>query len=129
MLNLSHKGLDVYRLALLFVKEVYEITKTFPKEERFVLVTQMRRATISVCSNIAEGAARRSKQEKKRFYEVARSSIVELDTQLEICIILGYLAGNNLDELNQSLESIFRMLSKMIDNLEPQPLNQQTQNT
>lgn len=70
MLNLSHKKLDVYQIALKLLKEVYDHTKKFPKEEQFILVSQLRRASISVCSNIAEGAARKSKSEKKRFYEV-----------------------------------------------------------
>jgi four helix bundle protein len=74
MLNLSHKNLDVYNMALKLLKEVYTITKTFPKEELYVLVSQIRRAAISVCSNIAEGASRISKKEKKRFYEISRSS-------------------------------------------------------
>jgi four helix bundle protein len=62
MLNLSHKKLDVYLISLKLVKDVYVITAKFPKEEQYVLVSQLRRAAISVCSNIAEGSARRSKQ-------------------------------------------------------------------
>ena len=117
MLQLSHKRLDVYTLALKMVKEVYQVTKKFPREEQFVLITQLRRASISVCSNIAEGSARISKTEKKRFYEISRSSVVEIDTQLEICMILEYLPNGQINELEQYLESIFRMLSKLIDNL------------
>lgn len=66
MLNLSHKSLDVYQLALQIVKEIYKLTSTFPTDERFILISQLRRAAVSVCSNIAEGAARTSKQEKKK---------------------------------------------------------------
>src|SRR6476646_4730638 len=80
MLNLSHKQLDVYQISLKLVKEVYNATKQFPKEEQYVLTSQLRRAAISVSSNIAEGAARRSKREKRRFYEISRSSLVEIDT-------------------------------------------------
>jgi four helix bundle protein len=80
MLNLSHKDLEVYKISLLLVKEIYKLTRSYPKEEQFVLVTQLRRAAISVCSNLAEGAARKSGREKKRFYEISRSSLVEIDT-------------------------------------------------
>ncbi len=88
MLNLSHKQLEVYRIATQLVKEVYSLTKFYPKEEQFTLISQLRRASISVCSNLAEGAARKSSKEKKRFYEIARASIVEIDTQIEISLML-----------------------------------------
>jgi four helix bundle protein len=121
MLNLSHKNLDVYEISLTLLKEVYKATKQFPKEEQFVLISQIRRAAISVCSNIAEGASRISKREKKRFYEISRSSLVEMDTQFEIAIILAYYKNGQIQELEQYLESTFRMLSKMINNLNSNP--------
>ena len=121
MLNLSHKKLEVYQVALKLVKEVYELTRHFPKEEQYVLVSQLRRAVISVCSNIAEGAARISKTEKKRFYEISRSSLVEADTQFEIAINLNYFKKGEIDLAEQHLVSVFKMLSKMIDNLAVQP--------
>jgi len=74
MLALSHKKLGVYLLSLKLVKEIYKVTGLFPQEEKFGLISQLRRAAVSVCSNIAEGAARRSKLEKKRFYEISGSS-------------------------------------------------------
>jgi four helix bundle protein len=77
MLNLSHKKLDVYQIALDLLKKVYQLTKHLSKEEQFVLTNQLRRAAISVCSNIAEGAARISRQEKLRFYEISRSSLLK----------------------------------------------------
>lgn len=117
MLNLSHKNLEVYHISLLFVKEVYLLTNDFPKQELYSLVSQIRRAAISVCSNIAEGASRISPKEKKRYYEVARGSIVEIDTQLEIAISLNYYSKNNEHPVEKYMESIFRILSKMISNL------------
>jgi len=65
MLQLAHKKLDVYAIALNFTKEIYELTKSFPKEEQFALISQLRRAALSVCNNLAEGSARVSKAEKK----------------------------------------------------------------
>ncbi len=117
MLKLAHKNLEVYKIALQLVKEVYQITKGFPKEEQYVLISQLRRAAISVCSNIAEGSSRSSKPERKRFYEISRSSLVEIDTQFEIALILEYLQNDKIQELESYLESVFRMLSKMISNL------------
>ena len=121
MLNLSHKNLEVYKMSLNLIEEVYKATKSFPKEELYVLVSQIRRAAISVCSNIAEGVSRISKKEKKRFYEISRSSLVEMDTQFEIAIILNYYKNGQMKELEQYLESTFRMLSKMISNLSLPP--------
>ncbi len=119
MLSLSQKNLDVYKISLQLIEETYKATRNFPKEEKYVLVSQIRRAAISVCCNIAEGASRISKKEKKRFYEISRSSLVEADTQFEIAIILAYYQKGQMKELEQYLESTFRMLSKMISNLDP----------
>lgn len=121
MLQLSHKKLIVYQVSLKMVKIIYQLTRNFPKEEQYVLIPQLRRAAISVCSNIAEGAARRSKTEKKRFYEIARSSAVEIDTHFEIALILEYLDEEDLKESGNYLESVFRMPSKMIDYNEKYP--------
>jgi four helix bundle protein len=118
MLQLSHKQLEVYQIALKLIQEVYMLTKAFPSDEKYVLVSQLKRASVSVCSNIAEGSARISKIEKKRFYEIARSSIVEINTQIEISLLNEYLTNIQIIELEKYLESIFRMLSKMINNLE-----------
>ena len=121
MLKLSHKQLDVYQMALKLAKEVYEITKKFPKEEQFNLTSQMRRSAVSVCCNIAEGSARESKLEKKRFYEISRGSIVELDSQLELARMFNYCSTNPPSNMEKYMESIFRILSKMITNLRPNP--------
>lgn len=115
MLKLAHKQLEVYQIAMKLVKEVYAITENFPKDERFVLISQIRRAVVSVCSNIAEGAARKSGVERKRFYEIARSSLVEIDTQLEIALNLNYINKEKMQVIGSCRESVFRMLNKMID--------------
>lgn len=117
MLNLSHKKLDVYIIAMKLVEEVYRITKEFPSEERFVLTSQLRRAAISVCSNIAEGSSRKRKPEKRRFLEVSRSSLVEIDTQIKIALVIKYIQKNQIAELEAYLERVFMMLTKMMDKL------------
>ena len=116
MLNLGHKKLHVYQISLSLVKEVYRLTKDFPPDECYGLVTQLRRAAVSVCSNIAEGASRRTAAERKRFYEISRGSSVEIDTQLEIALILQFIKDDQIKDLKNYLESVFRMISKMIEN-------------
>ena len=84
MLKLNHKKLEVWNKGIELVAEIYMITKFLPKEEIFGLSSQLRRASVSVISNIAEGSARKSSLERKRFYEISRSSLVEIDAQIEI---------------------------------------------
>jgi four helix bundle protein len=79
-----HKKLNVWKSAIELVTEIYVITRSFPEEEKYSLTSQMKRAAISVASNIAEGAARKTKKEFMQYLHVAQGSISELDTQLEI---------------------------------------------
>lgn len=116
MLNLDHKKMQAYQLALSLVKEVYKLTGNFPAEERFGLVSQLRRAAVSVCSNIAEGAARKPPADRKRFYEISRSSCVEVDTQFELAVLLDFAKSDQLINLKKIINSVFALISKMIDN-------------
>lgn len=120
MLDLSHKKLEVYQIALKLVKEVYSVTKILPKEI-YGLVSHLRRAAVSIASYLAEGAARKSAKEKKRFYQISRSSVVEVDTHVEIYLLLEYIKNESVTELVKCAELVFRMLSKMIGNLEASP--------
>ena len=114
MLNLAHKKLDVWKKSLLLVTEVYKLTQSFPREEQFGLTSQLRRASVSVISNIAEGFARSSEIETKRFLEIARSSLVEVDTQIEIGLKLNYLNEKDIIDLTEISNHIFAMLTKLI---------------
>lgn len=87
----THKQLDVWMQAMALVKMVYAVTSTFPREEMFGLTSQMRRAAVSIPSNIAEGAGRCGSKEFAHFLDIARGSLAELDTQLEIAQMLNYL--------------------------------------
>ena len=84
MLNKPHKSLDVWKKAVDLVQQIYDLTRNFPKNEDYSLTSQMRRAAISVPSNIAEGAARQTKKEFMQFLHMAQGSLSELDTQIEI---------------------------------------------
>lgn len=114
MLKLNHKNLDVWKVSIKLIKEVYLETKCFPKEELFGLVSQMKRAAVSITSNISEGAARKSKIERNRFYEIARASLVELDTQFEISLELDYLKNEKIDDIDKLLNHTFALLSNLI---------------
>src|SRR3990172_3040725 len=105
-----HKNLTVWQKALLLVKRIYEITKHFPKEEEFGLKSQLRRASVSVPSNIAEGLTRRSRNDKLHFLNTADASLSEIDTQLEISLMLGFLDQTNFDETEESLIAVEQLL-------------------
>lgn len=114
MLNLSHKKLNVWKKSILLVKTIYHVTNKFPLEEKFGLTSQIRRASVSTASNIAEGAARKTQKEKMRFYEIARSSLVEIDTQIEIALVLGIMTNSEILELSNLVNEIFAMLSGLL---------------
>lgn len=113
MLKLNHKKLEVYKKSSELVKLVYQLTETFPKSELYGLTSQIRRSAISIVSNLSEGASRKSPADRKRFYEISRSSLVELDSQIEIAFSLDYIKSDS-EELNRLFNEVFAMLSKMV---------------
>lgn len=113
MLDLAHKKLDVWKKSMKFVQDIYLFTESFPKTEIFGITNQLRRASVSVVSNIAEGSSRSSVRERKRFYEISRSSLVEIDTQLEISCKLGYCKNSTLEEFSKTLNHLFAMLTNL----------------
>lgn len=113
----SFRDLIVWQRSLQFVKSVYEDTKEFPKEEIFGLKMQIRRCATSVPSNIAEGYGRQHTSEYVRFLQIARGSLFELITQLELALNLGYMQDitslqNECDEIAKMLNSLIRKLSE-----------------
>ena len=113
-LELSHTRLDIFKVSKSLVLNCYRETKAFPPEEKFGIVQQIRRAAVSVHLNIAEGCSRKSKTERKRFYEVARGSLIEVDSALDVAVDLNYTAKEKLIELGQLIIRMFQMISKMI---------------
>lgn len=114
MLNLAHKKLDIWNKSLILVSQVYKLTESFPREEQFGLTSQLRRASVSIISNFAEGFTRNSEIETKRFLKIAGSSLVEAETQIEIALKLKYINKNDLIDLTESSNHIFAMLTKLI---------------
>jgi len=116
-MKLRHHELDAWKVAVELVREVYDLTTGFPAQERFGLTSQMRRAAVSIPSNIAEGAARGTTKEYVRFLSVARGSIAELETQLRIAIQLGFTDSGRAATLNASIERTFALLSGLLRSL------------
>jgi four helix bundle protein len=117
-LELAHTKLDIFKISKEFVLNCYKETKSFPTDEEFGLTQQIRRAALSVHLNIAEGSSRRSVAERKRFFEIARGSLIEIDTALDIGVELGYIKKETLSKLGIFLVRCFQMLSKLISKME-----------
>ncbi len=114
MLDLRHKNLEVWKASIDFVSDIYQLTGSFPQKELYGITSQLRRAAVSVPSNLAEGCSRSSPLERKRFYEIARSSLVEMDTHFEISRRLGYCSENDLKTLSEKMNHIFALLSRLL---------------
>jgi four helix bundle protein len=114
-LQLSHKSLNVYEAARELAMEVYKVSKLLPVEEKFNMLPQMRRAALSVKLNLAEGSSRKSETERKRFYEISRGSVVEIDAVLETAVDVGFLKKEELNIVGDKLNKCFAMLSNMLN--------------
>ena len=112
-LSLTHTKFEVYKIAGQIILECYRLMALLPGDERFNIVQQIKRASLSIKLNIAEGASGKSLQERKRFYEIARGSLVELDAALDVCIGLQFLKEQQLDMLGLKINSCYAMLSKL----------------
>src|SRR4051812_21526130 len=108
----AHKKLDVWQRALVLAEVTYAETRTFPKHELYGLSAQMRRAAVSVLSNISEGPARRTRAEYVHYLHVARGSLAELDAQVELAIRLGFIRPGCA--LSTDLIRVAQMLSALI---------------
>lgn len=113
----SYKDLTVWQKAYKLSLIVYRLTKTFPKAELYALVSQMRRAAVSVPSNIAEGYCRQRKLEYIQFLLIAFASGAELETQLLISKDLGYLSGEDFNKANNLLQEVMKMLNSLISKI------------
>lgn len=109
----SFTDLNAWREGHRLVLAIYKSTKEFPKEEKFVLVDQLRRCAVSITSNIAEGFSRFGKSEKRQFYRIALGSLTELQNQLLISRDLGYISKEDFDKL----AAMSILVSKMINGL------------
>lgn len=115
----SHKDLKVWQESMILVEKIYDLTRTFPDEEKYVLVPQIRRCSISVPSNIAEGFARKGNKELLQFLFIALGSLSELETQIEIASRLRYC--KDISEIINHIKFIRVMLSRLITSIKNKP--------
>ena len=114
-INLKHQKLRVYASSKKLICECYRFASALPIEEKYSMVSQIRRAALSVHLNIAEGASRFSRLERKRFYEIARGSLIEIDAAFDIAEELGYFKFYVQDELHQAMNDSFSLLTGLIN--------------
>jgi four helix bundle protein len=113
-LQLSHTKLNVFQFSKALALECYKVTKLFPSEEKFAMVQQIRRAVLSVHLNIAEGCSTKSTNERKRYFEIARGSVIEIDTAIDIAHELNYVSVDQLQPLGNVIIQTFKLLSGLI---------------
>ena len=111
----SHKDLKVWQESITLVTKIYKVSENFPKHEVYGLSSQIRRAAVSIPSNIAEGAGRKGENEFTRFLYIAMGSLSEVETQLEISHRLGYI--KDIEVINNSIYFIRNMLANLIKSL------------
>lgn len=112
-----YRDLQVWSRSLDWAEAIYEATSHWPRDERFGLVSQIRRAAVSIASNVAEGAARRTTGEFIQFVGVAQGSLAEAETQLFLAQRLGYIPGNDAKALLSGSDEISRMLAALSSSL------------
>lgn len=113
----SYRDLEVWQKAIDLVVAIYRTTTLFPQEERYGIVSQLRRAAVSLPSNIAEGQGRKSSGEFRRFLYTALGSLMELETQLIIADRLGYLRDGTSEDFQRRTGELGRMLNGLIRSL------------
>lgn len=114
----SYKELTVWQLSYTFGLDIYKITKGFPADEKFALVSQLHRAAVSIPSNIAEGSKRSTRKDYRSFIVIAYGSGAEIETQLLFSRDLGYITKEDYIRLESSITSIMKMLNVMISKLD-----------
>jgi four helix bundle protein len=115
----SYRDLDAWRLAMEIVVGIYRVTKAFPADERFGLTAQVRRAAVSIPSNIAEGHDRLGAAEFRRFVSIARGSVAEVETQIAVAMALAFITPDKVASLSSQLERLSKMLFALYRRLAP----------
>ena len=109
----SYRDLDVWKVSLLLTAEVYRVTRTLPPDERFGLTAQMRRASVSITCNIAEGYGRATRGEYLNHISMSRGSLNEVETLCEVCRTLELLNDTALKPVSELIDRIRRMLGRL----------------
>jgi four helix bundle protein len=114
----NYKKLEVWTLAMEIVKEIYSLTKHYPIDERYGLISQTNRAAVSIPSNIAEGMGRNYTKDTVQFLHVSRGSAYELETLLNVAMMINIIDDRNYKKINNKLESSIRLINGFINYLE-----------
>ncbi len=117
----SYKSLNAWKKAMMIVKETYTVTKAYPKEELFALTSQTKRAVVSVPANIAEGVGRNYKKDTIQFLHIVRGSLYEVETLLNIALMLEYLVQEKFNQLSGLIDEEIRILNGLIKSYEARP--------
>ncbi|WP_036382702.1 four helix bundle protein [Muricauda sp. MAR_2010_75] len=112
---MEYIDLDVWMAARKLVNSIYELTKSFPEEEKYGLINQMRRSSVSVASNIAEGCGRQTSADTIRFLHISRGSLYELETQLYLTFDQKYMNKSLLEQLLEEVKTCKRLLNGFIN--------------
>jgi four helix bundle protein len=113
----THKDLEVWRGGIKLVEEIYQLTKHFPKEEIYGMISQIRRAAVSVPANISEGAARNQTKDFIRFLRISQGSLSEVETLLYISVLLGYLQQDQIIKPEERIKKLTNQLIGLINAL------------
>ncbi|MGC4231420.1 MAG: four helix bundle protein [Niabella sp.] len=114
-LNLNRQNLEAYKVSKKLLVESCKVANTFPDYEKFAMAAQIRRAALSNILNIAEGSSRKSEAERKRFFEISRGSVIEIDAALDAGNELKYLENYPLDTLGHNIQLSFKLLTGLIN--------------
>lgn len=112
---MNYKSLDAWKMSMDLVVEVYTVTKSYPKEEIYALTSQTKRAAASVPANIAEGVGRNYKKDTIQFLHIARGSLYELETLLQIALRTAILSNEDFNKINIQIEKCFQVLNGFIN--------------
>lgn len=115
---MDYRSLDAWRQAMLLVKNVYELTGKFPKEEVYALALQVKRAVVSVPSNIAEGIGRNYKKDTIQFLHISRGSLYELETLLNIAVMLSMISKENFEKISGLITKNQQLINGLIRHFE-----------
>lgn len=118
----GYKNLEAWKKSMLLVKEVYDLTKSFPKEELYGISSQLKRAAVSIPANIAEGCGRQYKRDTKQFLFIARGSLNELETILNIAVMINILDPDKLNSLTPLIEENSKIINGLIKRYENEDL-------
>ncbi len=117
MHQFSFERLTAWQLSRKFVKKIYQLTSVFPEEEKYGLISQLRRASISISSNLAEGSSRLSSNDQIRFYQYSYSSLMEVINQLIISSDMSFVSTEQLDELREDGHELSKVINGLVKSI------------